>query len=119
MICPKCSKETPMQKTFCDHCGGLIELGFDEVQSAMQDENLKEAQAAFSKRLYFWMATAVALLAGAAAFRLSHLEKDLPRFDEVPVLQVLDVEQPPAFPMPEIPALLLPLPQPAPEAKAP
>ena len=106
-----------MQKTFCEHCGGLIEIGFEEVQSAMQDENLREAQEAFIRRLSFWIATAFALLVGAVVFRVSNLETDLPRFDEVPVLQVLDVEKPPAFPMPEIPILLLPLP--ATEAKAP
>lgn len=117
MICPKCSKETPMQKSFCQHCGGLIEVGFEEVQEAMEGENLREAQDAFQRRLYFWLATALAVLVAALTFRLSHLEADLPRFDEVPVLQVLDVEKAPVFPPPEIPALALPLP--GTEAKAP
>ena len=53
-----------MQKSFCDHCGGLLELGFEEVQAAMQDENLREAQAAFTRRLFFWLATMAAVLVG-------------------------------------------------------
>ena len=115
MICPKCTQDTPMQKTFCEHCGGLLELGFEEVQSAMQDENLREAQAAFTRRLFFWLATSTAILVGALAFRLGNLERDLPRFDETPVLQVLDVEKPSKLPAPEMPALTLPVP----DGKAP
>ena len=110
MNCPKCGQATPMQKTFCEHCGGLLELSHEEVQSAMQDESLREAQRAFTRRLFFWMATSTALLVGALAFRLANLEKGLPRFDEAPVLQVLDFEVSPVLPEPELPCLILPVP---------
>ncbi len=66
----------------------------------MQSEVQLEAQAALIRRSAVWLATSIVILVAAIAFRVGNWEKDLPRFDEPPVLQVLDLE--PLRPMPVV-----------------
>ncbi len=112
MICPKCGSETPLQKHFCINCGGFLELDRAEVREALVSEALGEAQTALTRRAGNWLAVSLVLLVLAWAFRSSHWEKDLPRFDEPAVLPGLLLE--PDRPMAEIPMpeLALPVPHP-------
>ncbi|GEM_PF-6447340 len=113
MICPKCGADTPLQKTFCVHCGGFLELDRAEVRDALASEALSEAQLALARRAGTWLAVSLALLAGAIAFRVNNWEDDLPRFDEAPVLPVLALDpNPPEIPPVPIPLLALPVPAP-------
>lgn len=115
MICPKCGQDTPVQKTFCVNCGGILEVEGGAVQELAESEVRLASQSALVRRAGVWLATALAFLVAAIAFRASNLEKDLPRFDEAPVLQVLDLEPQRPFPAVEearIPVLALPVPAP-------
>ncbi len=44
MICPKCGQDTPIQKSFCVNCGGLLETDFGSVQEAVGMEVRDEAR---------------------------------------------------------------------------
>ena len=112
MICPKCGQDTPIQKSFCVNCGGLLETDFGSVQEAVGMEVRDEARSALIRRSGAWLAVSIVLLAGALAFRLANREKDLPRFDESPVFQILDLESPQPYPELEMPELALPVPAP-------
>ena len=112
MNCPKCGSETPIQKTFCIHCGGFLELGRSEVRQALADESLAESQAALARRTGNWLAVSLVLLVLAWVFRSSHMEKDLPRFDESPVLPVLMLEPEGSMARIPLPELVLEVPAP-------
>ena len=110
VICPKCGQDTSANKSFCSHCGGFLALGTAEVQASLEAEVLGEAQARSVRRAGTWLATAVVLLVAALVFRLSFRESDLPRFEESPVLPLLQLEAPRLPPAPEMPMLSLPVP---------
>ena len=110
MNCPKCGSETPPQQSFCNHCGALIEMGFDEVRDQIHGEALSESRQALVRKAGAWLATGIVLLAGAIAFRVTHFESDLPRFDETPVLRASDLEPARQPPIPDLPVLALPVP---------
>lgn len=121
MICPKCNAETPVNKAFCVKCGGFIDVSSGDAMKAVRGEVMKEARAALIRKMGVWLATAVVLLAGAITFRLGNREADLPRFDEAPILQMLDYEPEAPLPVIEIPILELevPAPDPAPAPATP
>lgn len=110
MICPQCDQDTSANKSFCIHCGGVLALGTAEVQASLKAEVLREAQAESVRRAGTWLATAIVLLAAALVFRLSFREKDLPRFDESPLIPLLQMDPPRVPPVPEMPMLTLPVP---------
>ena len=110
MICPKCGQDTPIQKTFCIHCGGLVEMSMGDVQEVVEAEAGLDAQRHFVRKMGTWLATSLVLFAAAVAFRMGNREKDLPRFDEPPVLQILDLEPLPPFPAVDLPPLTLDVP---------
>ena len=114
MNCPKCNEETPVNKAFCVKCGGFIERGTGDVMEAVRTEVAVEARAAFLRKMGVWLATSIVILAGALAFRLTNRERDLPRFDETPVLPILEFEPPHPLPALDIPVTVLPVPPPAP-----
>jgi hypothetical protein len=110
VICPKCGQDTSANKSFCNHCGGFLALGTAEVQASLEAEVISEAQARSVRRAGTWLATSIVLLAAAMLFRLSFREKDLPRFDESPLIPLLQMESPRLPPAPEMPMLTLPVP---------
>ena len=112
MNCPKCGAETPLQKTFCIRCGGFLELGRAEVKQALQSEALAEAKVALARRAGNWLAVSLVILLLAWVFRSSHWEKDLPRYDESPVLGVLELAPPAPAVQAPIPEMTLPVPNP-------
>ncbi len=108
--CPKCGLDTSANKSFCAHCGGFLALETSEVQAQLETEVLGEARARSVQRAGTWLATAIVLFVAALVFRLGFREKDLPRFDESPVLPLLQMESPRLPPAPEMPMLVLPVP---------
>jgi hypothetical protein len=110
MLCPHCARDTPASQTYCQHCGGPVDLTYDKVQQSFEEEAGTAALRATAARCRAVLLGAAAALAIAVAARVALV----PRAPETVVVPAYlvgeeDAEGPVVEPLPlEVPAIAIP-----------